>query len=78
MDSSWRYLKSKTNVPNDQRDTFVVSINREDTNELASISFEGGLGKQFWEVSIGLDGVPRAYTNGIAVDVHHTSSRNGK
>ncbi len=76
--SSWRYLESKTNLPKDMRDRLVISIDRQNTNELARISFGGELGKQFWEVVVALDGSPCSCTNGIVVDVHRTSGSSEK
>lgn len=70
IDTAWQYVTSKTNVPLNERRSFVVWIDREDTNQLSRISFGAGVGKQFWEVRIGLDGQPGAYTTGSTGDRH--------
>jgi hypothetical protein len=73
IDASWQYLTSKASVPPAARRAVVVSINRESTNELARITFGGGVGKQFWEVRVGLDGKVRDWISGSIGDLHRSS-----
>jgi len=68
IDTAWQYVTSKTNVPLSERRSFVVWIDREDTNQLSRISFGAGVGQQFWEARIGLDGQPGAYITGSTGD----------
>lgn len=77
VDASWQYVVSKTSVPPSERSAVVVSINRESTNELARISFGGGVGRQFWEVRIGLDGKVQDYLSGSSGDFHRTLPSRG-
>lgn len=65
---AWQYLTSKTNVPAPNREVFVVWIDRENTNQIARISFGGEIGKQFWEVRLGPKGQPEGYITGSAGD----------
>ncbi|MES3031683.1 MAG: hypothetical protein V4699_00360 [Patescibacteria group bacterium] len=70
IDTAWMYLVSKTNVPPSARYKFVVMIDRADTNNLAVISFGGGVAQQFWEVRVGASGKAQSYITGLATDVH--------
>lgn len=72
VDIAWQHLASKTNVPASERKTVVISINRESTNELVRISFGGGIGKQFWEIRIGLDGKVQNLISGSSGDLHRS------
>jgi hypothetical protein len=72
VDAAWEYLTSKTNVPAVERETFVVWIDRTETNQPTSIVFGAGIGKQFWEVRLGPTGQAQGYTTGSMANSHRT------